>query len=709
MCFDLCVSPLDGEESAASSAATGGAGGRASVGASPSATTGASPSVRDRFCWVCHKDKSNIVCKQCPRSYHMKCIAANGNTSSLNNTNSDNKTKSNNKALYESWVCIECKDILNEEHNLRIVTAEEAVDSAPDSAPKSQLAQMSAEEMSQLLAFAVHTIRQTADPSFHKPVQPIVFPDYHQLVHCPMDLSTIEKNVKAHRYRSQTGFLADIKWIVHNCIIYNHNNHPLTTNAKYLSRVAKNEMAEMEICPDCFKNFYTVTDTSFAEPCRRPHQLVFARVKGYPLWPAKIVRLGGKPNEVDCRFFGTHDRAFVTADLCWLVSEVHPGGKPNKTHKSKFESAMRELALHIDRINAKFPTKFKYSPQKTQLSTKEIYIFDDDNEYYSKLIASQLQTTTGDKSPNGSDNSADISANNNGSDTNDRVGDDCPANTSKLVIPGVFSLSSDKVLDDLKSEIKISNESTNLLNKNIKGGQIKEESGGGKSCAARTARVGKRNVAEALRASKIPRTTSTSSSSAGSSPSHRMQANQSSLIIANSTHSMASNATPGGAKSKATAAATTPTGGSLSQQAVTSSSSPTSSSGNTLVEELEKLRKKQTFDNAMHRQQIKEIQHNHDLVLSEMRQSWVTERDRALEDERQKHELQLKLTSAQFESEKKKLMAAVDETKRKQWCAECLKEAQLFCCYDTWYCTYDCQKNHWKSHVNVCQQIHKKS
>jgi hypothetical protein len=86
-----------------------------------------------------------------------------------------------------------------------------------------------------------------------------------------------------------------------------NSNHPLATNAKYLSRVAKNEMTEMEICPDCFKNFYTVTDTSFAEPCRQPHQLVFARVKGYPLWPAKVVRLG-KQNDVDCRFFGTHDR-----------------------------------------------------------------------------------------------------------------------------------------------------------------------------------------------------------------------------------------------------------------------------------------------------------------------------------------------------------------------------------------------------------------
>lgn len=68
-------------------------------------------------------------------------------------------------------------------------------------------------------------------------------------------------------------------------------------------------MAEMEVCPDCFRNFYTMEpDFWFTEPCRRPHALVFARVKGHPMWPAKAVRLDPTGTEVDCRFFGTHDR-----------------------------------------------------------------------------------------------------------------------------------------------------------------------------------------------------------------------------------------------------------------------------------------------------------------------------------------------------------------------------------------------------------------
>lgn len=28
----------------------------------------------DNYCWLCHKEKCNISCGICPRSYHLKCI-----------------------------------------------------------------------------------------------------------------------------------------------------------------------------------------------------------------------------------------------------------------------------------------------------------------------------------------------------------------------------------------------------------------------------------------------------------------------------------------------------------------------------------------------------------------------------------------------------------------------------------------------------------
>ena len=36
-----------------------------------------------------------------------------------------------------------------------------------------------------------------------------------------MDFETIEKNINLKKYSSSEAFLSDIKWILHNSIIYN--------------------------------------------------------------------------------------------------------------------------------------------------------------------------------------------------------------------------------------------------------------------------------------------------------------------------------------------------------------------------------------------------------------------------------------------------------------------------------------------------------
>jgi len=48
--------------------------------------------------------------------------------------------------------------------------------------------------------------------------------------------------------------------------------------------------------------------------------------------------------------------------------------------------------------------------------------------------------------------------------------------------------------------------------------------------------------------------------------------------------------------------------------------------------------------------------------------------------------------------------AAIIATKRKQWCAFCLKEALFYCCWNTSYCDYSCQQKHWPVHSMYCTQ-----
>lgn len=79
-----------------------------------------------------------------------------------------------------------------------------------------------------------------------------------------------------------------------------------------------------------------------------------------------------------------------------------------------------------------------------------------------------------------------------------------------------------------------------------------------------------------------------------------------------------------------------------------------------------------------------------DLTIAEIRQSLENEKLNLLEEARRK-----------AEGDKKR---AVDDTKRRQWCANCQKEAMFFCCWNTSYCGYNCQQLHWPKHMATCTQ-----
>lgn len=87
-----------------------------------------------------------------------------------------------------------------------------------------------------------------------------------------------------------------------------------------------------------------------------------------------------------------------------------------------------------------------------------------------------------------------------------------------------------------------------------------------------------------------------------------------------------------------------------------------------------------------------------------------------LQDEKAKYDKLLKDLKSQHDRELKekitKMKADLLEThrqrledaKKNQWCAHCLKPAIYYCCWNTSYCSQDCQNIHWATHMTVCQQ-----
>ncbi|XP_078092890.1 MYND-type zinc finger-containing chromatin reader ZMYND8 isoform X16 [Mustelus asterias] len=213
------------------------------------------------------------------------------------------------------------------------------------------------DQLSYLLKFALQKMKQPGTEPFQKPVSLEQHPDYAEYIFHPMDICTLEKNVKKKMYGCTEAFLADVKWILHNCIIYNGANHKLTATAKVIIKICEHEMNEIEVCPECYLAACQKRDNWFCEPCSNPHPLVWAKLKGFPFWPAKALR--DKDGQVDARFFGQHDRAWVPINNCYLMSKEIPFSV--KKTKSIFNSAMQEMEVYVENIRKKFGV-FNYAP-----------------------------------------------------------------------------------------------------------------------------------------------------------------------------------------------------------------------------------------------------------------------------------------------------------------------------------------------------------
>lgn len=287
----------------------------------------------DRFCWICHGEPSTLWCDTCPRSYHSSCVNL--------------KVRS-----LSEWVCPEC---------VRVMAAENVDTRSPT------LALYSADEFSSLLQFALQRLKQHTHEAFLKPVCTKTYPKYTDYVSHPFDLSILEKNVRWKHYGCTESFLSDARWIYHNCIVFNGYNHKLTMSAKVLMKVCKQEMEDIEVCPDCYRNANT-QESWFTEPCRPPHLLVWAKLKGFPYWPAKIVRL--QDGNADARFFGAHDRAWVPINQCFLLSKESPTDTKNR--KKGLQNAIEELEIYVRKYREKYG-EYRYSALRTTLTAEDFH------------------------------------------------------------------------------------------------------------------------------------------------------------------------------------------------------------------------------------------------------------------------------------------------------------------------------------------------
>lgn len=98
------------------------------------------------------------------------------------------------------------------------------------------------------------------------------------------------------------------------------------------------------MCPECYDNANKNPEKYFVNVCKSKHEPVWAKIYGYPYWPAKVMHVnktGKKILSYDVQFFGTYEigRA-VPYDQIKKYSVKHPNNYLNTKYQKDLDDCM---------------------------------------------------------------------------------------------------------------------------------------------------------------------------------------------------------------------------------------------------------------------------------------------------------------------------------------------------------------------------------
>ncbi|XP_036264665.1 zinc finger MYND domain-containing protein 11 isoform X22 [Pipistrellus kuhlii] len=152
-----------------------------------------------------------------------------------------------------------------------------------------------------------------------------------------------ERKVNEGKYRSYEEFKADAQLLLHNTVIFYGADSEQADIARMLYKDTCHELDELQLCKNCFYLSNARPDNWFCYPCIPNHELVWAKMKGFGFWPAKVMQK--EDNQVDVRFFGHHhQRAWIPSEnIQDITVNVH---RLHVKRSMGWKKACDELELH---------------------------------------------------------------------------------------------------------------------------------------------------------------------------------------------------------------------------------------------------------------------------------------------------------------------------------------------------------------------------
>uniref|UniRef100_A0A4W5PHB1 Zinc finger, MYND-type containing 11 n=1 Tax=Hucho hucho TaxID=62062 RepID=A0A4W5PHB1_9TELE len=224
----------------------------------------------DWYCFECHLPGDVLVCDNCFRVYHLKCLS----------------DEYKPRDIGSHWQCVVCRG--------------------------SKKKNLNKQEMCKYLRFIIQRMKERA-VDLNKKSKDTQHPMYRRLIHTTLDVTNIQENLTEGKYKSFDEFKADAQLIVHNTAILFGVHSDQAEIARLLYSDTCHELNELMLCKNCFYLSNARPDNWFCYPCTPNHEVVWAKMKGFGYWPAKVLQR--EDNQVDVRFFGhQHQRAWIPAD-----------------------------------------------------------------------------------------------------------------------------------------------------------------------------------------------------------------------------------------------------------------------------------------------------------------------------------------------------------------------------------------------------------
>ncbi|XP_063229877.1 zinc finger MYND domain-containing protein 11-like isoform X2 [Bacillus rossius redtenbacheri] len=555
----------------------------------------------DWYCFECHSGGDIICCTTCHRVYHLSCIS------------NDEIPDEDVKKTFVCNVCKACKEAekfkikRSELNHLLGFTCARLKEKMPPTILQHHL-QSKQSYMSDRFTLqprrgdAFRSIAPEEDASWR----------VDHLIFQRMDLRKMEEKTMSNKYRHLAEFQADAQTIVHNVVIYHGVNSSLADMARAMLRDCIYDLGEIRQCHDCYRTSNEKKDRHwFCQPCRPPHQLVYAKQKSFPYWPAKVIKMDG--DNYDVRFFGGyHQRALIeksyiqpiTANIHSLQIKRTPGWKKASEELTRHQDLLKQAKTEPDSSSE---DDVSDSESEVEEAKKPRLSFDAED--------SQLEDEDDDE------------------DEEDEQEDD-------------------KVLARVESP---SVEQTPAL----------------KPLTV--------NDVQPSRPSLRRR------SEAEPSVARPLSRNQLRLSGANS---------PAPVKE--------PESANQSQEHMVSSTVTPATSNSVAVQTCDSFLKAGSAEKEMPKNIVngfKEVSEKQVHKFELEKKVAVMSAVKAIEEQLRKEHL------AEIRQLKEKHKQLVSETKKKQWCYNCESEAIYHCCWNTAYCSLECQQHHWqKEHKRVCRR-----